>query len=185
MDAVAFISDYLAQVHLRLMATCEGLTNEQLLWRPAPTANNIGFILWHLARNENARITNTGKLADDIWATESWHQKFGQPVTAPDPGDRLGLRALAIPSLEVLTGYAEAAHQRTLKYLSGFTPEALNQAPDPELPELAVAGSLRHLITHKNHHHGQIDYLRGLQMEEAWGLPRCTGVVLPQPVHRT
>ena len=37
MDAVAFISDCLAQVHLRLMATCEGLNSEQLLWRPRPT----------------------------------------------------------------------------------------------------------------------------------------------------
>ncbi len=155
------------------MATCEGLSTEQVLWRPAPTANNIGFNLWHLARNEDARITNTGKLAEDIWANESWYQQFDQPITALDPGDRMGLRALAIPSLEVLVGYAEAAHQRTLKYLLGLTPEALDHGPD-----LTVAGSLRHLITHKNNHHGQIDYLRGLQ-EEAWDLPRGTGVVLP------
>lgn len=132
MDAVAFISDCLAQVHLRLMATCKGLNSERLLWRPAPTANNIGFILRHLARNEDARITNTGKLAEDIWANESWYEKFDRPVTAPDPGR----------------------------------------------PDLTVAGPLRHLITHKNNHHGQIDYLRGLQ-EEAWDLPRGTGVVLP------
>ena len=95
MDAVHFISNCLAQVHLRLMATCYDLTQYQLLWRPAPTANNIGFILWHLVRNEDTR-----------------------------------------------------------------------------------AGSLRHLITHKNNHHGQIDYLRGLQDEE-WDLPRGTGIVLP------
>ena len=132
MDAVAFISDSLAQVHLRLMATCEGLNSGQLLWRPAPTANNIGFILRHRARNEDARITNTGKLAEDIWANESWYEKFDQPVTAPDP----------------------------------------------ERPDLTVAGSLRHLITQKNNHHGQIDYLRGLQ-EEAWDLPRDTVLFCP------
>ena len=178
MDAVVFISDCLAQVHLRLLATCEGLSTEQLLWRPAPTANNIGFILWHLFRNEDARVTNTGKLGEDIWASDSWHRRFGQPATAPDPGDRLGLRALAIPSLEVLVGYAEAVQQRTARYVSGLTPEILDLTPDPTRPELTVGGSLRHLITHKNNHHGQIDYLRGLQ-DEAWDLPPGTGVVLP------
>ena len=180
MDAVKFISDCLADVHLRLMATCDNLTNDELLWCPAPTANNIGFIVWHLARGEDARITNTGRLGEDIWATELWYERFGQPITAPDPGDRMGLRALAIPSLEVLVGYAESAHQRTLKYLSGLSDSDLDQAPDPDRPDFTVAGSLRHLVTHKNNHHGQIDYLRGLQ-DEAWDLPRGTGIVLPRP----
>ena len=178
MDAVSFISDCLSQVHLRLLATCDDLTADQLLWRPAPTANNIGFILWHLARHEDARITETGDLGEDVWATGSWHERFGQPVTAPDPGDRMGLRQLAIPSLDILVGYAEAVHQRSISYVSGLTPDSLDQPTDPARPEHTRAGSLRHLITHKNNHHGQIDYLRGLQ-DEAWDLPRGTGVVLP------
>ncbi len=178
MDAVGFISDCLAQVHLRLMATCEGLNQEQLLWRPAPTANNIGFILWHLSRNEDSRVTRTGGLGEDLWAADGWHESFGQPVTAPDPGDRMGLRALAIPSLEVLVGYAKAVEQRTARYVAELTPEELDQTPDQAHPEQTVAGSLRHLITHKNNHHGQIDYLRGLQ-DEDWDLPPGTGIVLP------
>ena len=178
MDAVSFISDCMAQVHLRLLATCDDLTTEQLLWRPASTANNIGFILWHLARHEDTRITETGSLGEDIWATGAWHERFGQPVTAPDPGDRMGLRQLAIPSLEILVGYAEAVHQRSTSYVSSLTADSLDQPPDPARPEHTRGGSLRHLITHKNNHHGQIDYLRGLQ-DEAWDLPRGTGVVLP------
>ena len=131
MDSTAFITDCLAQVHLRPIATCYDLSTEQLVWRPAPTANNIGFILWHLVRNEDARVTNTGKLGADLWATGSWHEKFGQPATASDPGDRMGLRALAIPSLDVLVGYAEAMHQRTLGYLAVLTPDSLDKLPDP------------------------------------------------------
>jgi uncharacterized damage-inducible protein DinB len=178
MDAVHFISDCLVQVHLRLVATCNDLTQDQLLWRPAPTANNIGFILWHLARHEDTRITETGSLGKDVWATGNWHDQFDQPVTAPDPGDRMGLRQLAIPSLEILVGYADAVHQRSASYVSGLSDADLDQPPDLSRPEHTRAGSLRHLITHKNNHHGQIDYLRGLQ-EEAWDLPRGTGVVLP------
>ena len=134
MDAVKFISDCLTEVHLSLMATCDNLTNDERLWRPAPTANNIGSVVWHLARNEDARITNTGKLGEDIWATELWYEGFGQPFTAPDP----------------------------------------------DQPDFTVAGSLRHLVTHKNNRHGQINYLRGLY-DEAWDLPRGTGIVLPRP----
>lgn len=178
MNAISFISDCMAQVHLRLMATCDDLTTEQLLWRPAPTANNIGFILWHLARNEDTRITETGNLGEDVWAAGSWHERFDQPVTAPDPGDRMGLRQLTIPSLEILVGYAEEVHQRSMGYVSGLTEDGLDQPPDPTRPEHTRGGSLRHLVTHKNNHHGQIDYLRGLQ-DEAWDLPRGTGVILP------
>ena len=38
-------------------------------------------------------------------------------------------------------------------------------------------GALRHMIVHQNNHHGQVDYLRGLQ-EEDWDLPRGTGGIL-------
>jgi len=182
MGAVKFISDCLAEVHLRLMAICGNLTNDELLWPPAPTSNNIGFIVWHLARGEDARIADTGKLDENIWATELRYNRFGQPITAPDPGDRMGLRALAIPSSEMLVGYAESARRRTLKYPSGLSDSGLDQAPDPDRPDLAVASSLRHLATHKNNHHGQIDYLRGLQ-DEAWDLPGHRNSALPALIH--
>ena len=53
MDAVAFIWDTLRQVHLGLSETCQGLTQDEVLWRPFPLANNIGFILWHVTRAED------------------------------------------------------------------------------------------------------------------------------------
>ena len=57
MNTVKFISDCLEQVQLRLLSTCEGLTQEQVLWRPAPYANNIGFILWHVTRAEDNLVS--------------------------------------------------------------------------------------------------------------------------------
>ncbi len=58
MDAVTFISDTLLQVQIRLLGTCQGLTQDEILWRPTPYANNIGFILWHLTRAEDNVISN-------------------------------------------------------------------------------------------------------------------------------
>ena len=184
MDAPKFIADCLEQTHLRLTATCAGLTAAQMEWRPAPTANNIGFILWHVCRNEDTRITATAQpgasppapFAADLWVAEGWHLQFNQPAHAPDPGDRQGLRQLNIPPPAVLLAYAEAVNRRTTQFLSTLTPAALDAPADPNQ---TIGGSLRHLIVHKNNHHGQIDYLRGLQ-EPDWDLPRGAGAILPQ-----
>ena len=177
MDTTSFISQCLAQVQVRLLGTCDGLTQDQVLWRPAPHANNIGFILWHVARGEDRLITTLATGAADLWESDRWHQAFGQPIEAPEPGDRPGLRSLKVPDVEVLIGYLEAAHRHTREYLSTLAPEELDAVPDPLEPERSVASLLRHLITHKNNHHGQVDYLRGLQYE-GWDLPPGTGAVL-------
>lgn len=182
MNTTQFIADCLAQTHLRLMATCEGLTAEQMAWRPAPTANNIGFILWHVARNEDSRITRTasegGGFEQDLWATDGWFERFGQPETAPDPGDRLGLRSLAIPAPEVLVSYAEAVNARTARFLHSLADSKLDEHMPGRESQETRSDSLRHVIVHKNNHHGQIDYLRGLQ-EEEWDLAPGTGRILP------
>ena len=181
METLNFITDCLAQTHLRLMATCDGLTAEQMAWRPAPAANNIGFILWHVCRNEDSRVTRTAgeqsKFASDLWVTDGWHRSFNQPITAPDPGDRLGLRSLAIPPPDVLLAYAETVNRRTMQFLASLDPPALDAPIGPPEPGQTTAGSLRHIIVHKNNHHGQIDYLRGLQQED-WDLPRGMGARL-------
>ena len=182
MNTVQFITDCLAQTHLRLMATCDGLTGEQMAWRPASAANNIGFILWHFARNEDSRMTRTAGdqpgFKADLWVKDGWYERFGQAETAPDPGDRLGLRNLAIPAPEVLLAYADAVSRRSVQFLEMLDDARLDDHMGQREPRQTTGGSLRHIIVHKNNHHGQIDYLRGLQ-EEDWDLPSGTGGILP------
>ena len=133
MDTITFIRDSLDQVQLRLMGTCDGLTQEQVVWRPAPYANNIGFILWHVARGEDRLIGELSGGGADLWESEGWYQRFGQPVEMPDPGDRMGLRALAIPSLETLLGYLGAAHQKTSGYLATLSVDRLTEVDSRDL----------------------------------------------------
>lgn len=183
MNTTQFIADCLKQTHLRLHATCEGLTAEQVLWRPGPTANNIGFILWHMGRHEDSRVTAMAAEAEsseaDLWVADGWYERFGQPVSAPDPGDRLGLRSLAIPAPEVLLSYFKAVNERTMRFVASLDDDGLDAFITTSEPRQTVAGALRHMIVHQNNHHGQVDYLRGLQ-EEDWDLPRGTGGILPR-----
>ena len=169
MNTAIFISQCLEQVQIRLRATCEGLSQEQVLWRPFPHANSIGFILWHVARAEDERVTSLPGGVESLWISEEWHKRFGQPADSPDPGDRMGFHALHIPELDTLLGYLDAAHQQTQDFLSSLGDNGLDSE---------VTTIMRHLITHKNNHHGQIDYIRGLQ-DDAWDLPRGTGMSLP------
>ena len=178
MDTITFIRDSLNQVQLRLMGTCDGLTQEQVEWRPAPYANNIGFILWHIARGEDRMIGQLSGAGVDLWESEGWYKRFGQPVEMPDPGDRMGLRSLAIPSLDTLIGYLGASHKKTSRYLATLSVNSLAEIPKTYPRGASIGQALRHMVTHKNNHHGQVDFLRGLQ-DPDWDLPPGTGMTLP------
>ncbi len=90
----------------------------------------------------------------------------------------MGLRALPIPDLTVLVGYDHAVGEQSRRLLGNLTADRLDQPSGASPPQQSVAGTLRHLITHKNNHHGQVDYIRGLQ-SQTWDLPPGTGAVLP------
>ena len=89
----------------------------------------------------------------------------------------MGLRSLSIPPLNVLLGYSEAVHDRNIEYVSHLNADELDQPVGLDSPIFTVGTCLRHLITHQNNHHGQIDYIRGLQ-DETWDLPVGTGVIV-------
>ena len=116
MDTVEFISESLRQVQIRLLATCEGLTREQVVWRPAPHANSIGFILWHMARAEDNRIANFPGRATSLWESQGWYECFGQPISAHH-GDDL---AAGVPQVrsDQQPGIVRPYHQ----YLSSRQP---------------------------------------------------------------
>ena len=160
------------------MATCDGLIEDQVVWRPSPLSNNIGFILWHVARAEDDVASKLRGDDATLWVSDLWFERFDQPIESPDPGDRMGLRELSVPRLDTLTGYLKAVYVRTQEAVSELTDSDLGgQVPGPSSGR-TTGMSLRHLITHKNNHHGQIDYIRGLQ-DDTWDLPIGTGVQLP------
>ena len=178
MDTIEFISQSLHQVQIRLLATCDGLSDEQVLWRPSPSSNNIGFILWHVARAEDDVASRLRHGESTLWVSDLWFEKFGQPIDSPDPGDRMGLTALSLPPLDTLTRYIEAVYSRTQVAVSALTESDLDEHEGDSPAGRTTGMSLRHLITHKNNHHGQVDYIRGLQ-DDTWDLPRGTGMRLP------
>ena len=53
MELEAFTEHVLADYQHRLLNALDGLTSEELAWRPSPEANSIAFIMWHVTRVED------------------------------------------------------------------------------------------------------------------------------------
>ncbi len=177
MDVLKFVEQCLNQVHQRLAQSLEGLSQEELVWRPAPHANCIAEIVWHVVRGED-RIRSRLRLGPEVWESQQWHQRFGYPREQSQNPDYQILKSSGLPPprLEDLLAYMKAVHQDTLDKLHNLSPADLDRAPNPEYPEHTLVSVFRHVIIHQNNHHGQVDYIRGL-MQSDWDLPPGTGLV--------
>ncbi len=180
MDTIKFIEQCYNQMHQRLAITLQGLSEEQLLWRPAVHANCIAEIAFHAIYARDRLFSSSVGLRPPLWESQRWYERFGYPKEFPSTGWIPILRGLRLPPprVEDLLAYMEAIHQDTLDKLHTLSPSDLDRAADPNHPERLVAFYLRHSITHTNNHHGQIDYIRGL-MQPGWDLPPGTGIIQP------
>jgi uncharacterized damage-inducible protein DinB len=178
MDAITFIRQALTQAHERLMATLGGLTDADAACRPAPNANTILEIVWHVARIDDRLGRRATGLGPELWESQGWSERMGttKDIRHGEPYQFLKKEGAVPPRLDDVGAYLLALHADTLDKLRGLTPADLDRVPDPAQPDRNVATQLRHMITHKNNHHGQIDYIRGLLHPE-WELKSGTGVV--------
>jgi len=79
--------DLLADGYGRVLENMErvlsGLANEDLNWQPRHDCNSIGWLAWHLTRQQDAQISSlVGE--EQLWIKDGWHSKFNR---APDPRD--------------------------------------------------------------------------------------------------
>ncbi len=178
MDTVDFIRDCFRQGELRLVATVEGLTDEQASWRPAAGANCIGSVLLHVAM---AQDEMTARVRGEARALESagWSSRFGAAARDPFSWGN----GAEEDRLSDVVEYLTTVDRLLMTTIESMISDDLDRVIDEANPGQTVGTLLRHMITHKNNHHGQIDLLRGLQ-DPRWDLPRGTGVVL-SPANRT
>lgn len=178
MDTITFIRQALTQVHERLMGSLDGLGEADVTWRPAPAANTILEIALHVARADDRMGRRRTGLGTELWDSAGWRERLGftKDITANGSYQFLKRDDVKAPRLETVAAYLAAIHADTLARLAMITANDLDRVPDPREPDRQVATFFRHMITHKNNHHGQIDYVRGLR-EPGWDLAPGTGLV--------
>jgi uncharacterized damage-inducible protein DinB len=147
-----------------IVRAVNGLSADELAWRPKPHSNCIAFLLWHLARVEDLWINRALAGGKEIYETAGWHRKFG--TAAQDSGfgyDEAKLAAWPVPRLDLLQAYAAAVREKTLAFLTTLPAAKLDEEKDFGWRKGTVGWVLSHLVSEVGEHSGQIGYLRGLQ----------------------
>ena len=168
MALVEFIQECLEQNYKSLVRSVEGLTQDELSWRPDRQCNSIGFLAWHygrvLDRWTHTRIQGIPQLWEEGWAGECNR-------TTADPDDAgFGftveqLEAFQVPPGPVLLAYAEAAKHKTMEYLGGLDDSTLENVTisNPYGGRVTLRTVFQQLLWELNQHGGQMSYLRGMQ----------------------
>lgn len=159
-----FIIDALDKEDGFLLDALDDLTPDELAWQPAPNANSIGWILWHMVRVEDMWIQFFAQFQTELWETEGWHEKFGLP-TRDNGFGHTAEQVKNFPAIDLaqFLHYRAAVRASTLAYLQTLTPEDMETVPRERRPEMSLGAMFRQIIGEMYQHVGHIAYLRGLQ----------------------
>ncbi|MGY0537490.1 mycothiol transferase [Nocardioides sp. YJ-D4] len=148
-----------------LPSIVDGLSVDDLLWRPYDRANSIAWILWHIARMEDAQIAPLAG-TDEVWAREGWVERFGLPYKPRAMGYGQSAEEVAAFRLEdpaLLTGYYHAVHEATIELVDSLSEDDLARVIDERWdPPVTLAVRLVSVVDDAAQHIGQAAYVKGL-----------------------
>jgi uncharacterized damage-inducible protein DinB len=142
-----------------------GLTPEQLRWAPAPGANSVGWLVWHLTRIQDDHVADLlGQ--DQVWIQGDWAGRFGFDAATFETGyGHLPEQVAAVrpESSTALVEYYDAVAARTRDLLRGLTPADLDRVVDTAWdPPVTLGVRLVSIANDDLQHVGQAAYVRGL-----------------------
>jgi len=146
-------------------AVVDGLSVDELLWRPDPEANHVAWLVWHLARQQDDQVAHLAD-ARSAWLEDGWVDRFGLPYAPQVHGwsmssDDVGAFTVADPGL--FAAYQAAVHARTVALLDGLDADRYAEVVDARWdPPVTVGVRIVSVLDDAAKHLGQAEYVRGL-----------------------
>jgi uncharacterized damage-inducible protein DinB len=169
MTIADLLTDAFGRIHHAVHGAVDGLTPSQLAFRPDSGSNSIAWLVWHLTRIQDdhiADVASTGQVWTAGASGSTWADRFGLPFAASATGYGHGSEAVAavqVDSAEMLTGYYDAVHEETLRYVQGLRDADLDRIVDKAWdPPVTLGVRLVSVISDDLQHAGQAAYLRGI-----------------------
>lgn len=164
MDVADVLADGFDRVHGLVHRVVDGLDDDQLAHRIDDDANSIAWLVWHLTRIQDDHVADAAG-HEQVWTSGGWPARFGLPFDAAATGygqssaDVAGVRV----SAQLLAGYYDAVHERTLAYVGGLTADDLDRVVDENWdPPVTLGVRLVSVISDDLQHAGQASFVRGL-----------------------
>jgi uncharacterized damage-inducible protein DinB len=165
MDVAELFLELYGRIVPLARAAVEGVDPERLTEPPAPGANTIAWLIWHVARVEDHHIAQVLD-EEQIWVTGGWARRFGLD---PDPSNTgYGHSAADVVRVqperpEVLVEYLEAVDERARKFLEGLVAPDLDHVVDRTWdPPVTLGVRLVSVADDSLQHIGQAAYVKGL-----------------------
>ena len=146
-----------------LARALDGLTREERRYVPAPEANHIDFMVWHVARAEDDWINAIIGQSQTVWARDGWAERLGIPIEGNGYG-MMAEQAQAMPEFDagLMREYADSVRCSTIEYVESATAEDLDTERDAGWRVVKVGGALSHLLVEIAEHVGHVAYIRGM-----------------------
>ena len=144
-------------------AAVDGLTPDELAWRPAPDANPVGWLVWHLTRVQDDHVA-TAFGRHQRWHT-GWAERFDLPLDRADTGYGHHQDQVAAVRADsaLLVAYFTDVHAVTRELLQSLDGDDLDRVVDTRWdPPVTLGVRLVSVLSDSLQHAGQAAYVRGL-----------------------
>jgi uncharacterized damage-inducible protein DinB len=164
MTSTEVIADAFGRIHEAVHEAVDRLSEEELSFRVDNEANSIAWLVWHLTRVQDDHVAAVAE-ADQVWTAKGWEVRFGLDL---DPGDTgyghdSDHVATVRADAESLTGYFDAVHAATLRYIATLVDDDLDRVVDTRWdPPVTLGARLVSVIADDLQHAGQAALVRGV-----------------------
>ena len=164
MDVAGLLIESFGRVDGVLTRAVDGLSVDELTFRPDPAANSIAWLAWHAARGEDAQVADVAG-SEQVWTSQGWADRFDLPFD--DSATGYGHSAHDVgrvrASSDLLLAYSRAVADRTQDYLAGLRDADLDRVVDEGWdPPVTLGVRLVSIVGDSLQHAGQAAYVRGL-----------------------
>jgi Protein of unknown function (DUF664) len=165
MRGVDIVVDAFGRIREVVHDVVDDLTPEQLAFRVDPDANSIAWLVWHLTRIQDDHLADVAH-TEQVWTAQGWVDRFGLPFapSATGYGHRSkDVAAVRVNSGDLLTGYYDAVHDATIRYVERLTERDFDRIVDRSWdPPVSLGVRLVSVISDDLQHAGQAAFIAGV-----------------------